>query len=72
MAVDYFLRDGARVVPELFAAWDAALDAHHKYFMSLDLDKVTHAQDVECKRLAAIANAAEKAARDAFYNRTKT
>lgn len=67
MAVDYFLRDGARVVPELFAAWEAAVDAHYEFFMSLDLDKLTHAQDLEAKRLAAIANAAEKAARDAFY-----
>ena len=64
MAVDYFLRDGARVDPELFAA---AVDAHYEFFMSLDLEKVTHAQDVEGKRLAAIANEAEKAARDAFY-----
>lgn len=70
MAVDFFLIDGPSVVPELFSAWDAALDAHHKYFMSLDLDKVTPAQDAECKRLSAIANAAEKAARDAFFNRT--
>lgn len=67
MAVDYFLRDGARVVPELFAAWEAAVDAHYEFFMSLDLEKITHAQDLEGKRLAAIANAAEKAARDAFY-----
>lgn len=40
MAVDYFLRDGARVVPELFAAWEAAVDAHYEFFMSLDLEKI--------------------------------
>lgn len=70
MAADFFLTDGPSVVPELFCAWDEALDAHHKYFMSLDLAKVTDAQDAECRRLLSIAQVAEKAARDAFFNRT--
>jgi hypothetical protein len=68
MAVDFFLTDGARVVPEQFAKYQAALDAHRAYFNSLDLDNVTDEQDDEARRLAAVARQAEKEAREAFYS----
>lgn len=71
MAVDYFLTDGARVVPELFAEYEAAVNARYKYFMALDLAKITHEQETECKRLAAIAKEAERTARAAFSAQLK-
>ena len=71
MSADFFLTDGARVVPELFAAYEAAHDAHHAYFMALDLSNVTPEQDAESIRLRNFSLDAERKARAAFSEALK-
>jgi 23S rRNA maturation-related 3'-5' exoribonuclease YhaM len=72
MSADFFLTDGARVVPDLFAVYEDARQAHHAYWMALDLANVTPTQELEAIRLRDLASDAEKKARAAFSDALST